>query len=179
MYIRVIGNSASGKTTLAKSLASKYNFELLHLDSIAFIPDSCFVKKSEEEILNDYIEFIKCCKDPYIIDGNYIDITSRVHIVPDLIIFTDLPIEQSTHNFKKHFEKFKNTSRPELPNLIETNPDDMVEWIESYKFRYEYFNNYVQQCQMINPNMDVLILTDMSEVKAVCNNPLLIDDFIR
>ncbi len=47
MKIRIIGNSGSGKTTVARKLSEHFSIPVLHMDSIAFIPNSDFVLKDK------------------------------------------------------------------------------------------------------------------------------------
>lgn len=176
MYIRILGNSASGKTTLAKSIAKQFNYKVFHLDAIAFNENSNFVKKSENDILNDYIQI--CQNNHIVIDGNYLEITKRYNRIPDIIILIDIPVEESLENFNNRFQQFLGKSRPELPGLVENNQEIMIEWIKSYPLRLENYRNMINIYQMQNINLEVITLSDMAEVVALCNNPDILENII-
>ncbi len=177
MYIRILGNSASGKTTLAHSLAEYYGFALLHLDSIAFVEASDFKRRDSNLILADYIDFCKGSTN-IIVDGTYLDITDQYPRVPDLIIMIDLPLEQVRYNFECRFKQYVNRSREELPNLIERDYDGTIAWINDYPNRLGTYNQVIQNYQIRNMQMEVLSLTDMPEVRALVNDPALLSDII-
>ncbi len=77
MYIRIIGNSCSGKTTLSKVLSAKLSYPLLHLDSIAFIPGVEFRRRSDDDILRDYSLFLNQNIDK-VVEGTYFDIHPKI-----------------------------------------------------------------------------------------------------
>ncbi len=178
MKIRIIGNSGSGKTTVARMLGEYFRIPVLHMDSIAFIPNSDFVLKEKELVRTDISKFVTY-NNKWIIEGNYISTIDAVYNVPDVLIFIDLPVEQALYNFQKRHEQFKGKSRPEHPNLIETDKQEMIEWISSYPQRRSKLTDYILQEQMQNPLVNILHLEDMGEVKAICNNPDLIEGFFK
>ncbi len=178
MKIRIIGNSGSGKTTIGKKLSEYFTIPVLHMDNIAFVPNSDFELREKELIQGDISTFVTV-NDRWIIEGNYTTIISEVYNIPDLIIFIDLPVEQSLYNFEKRHQEFLGRSRPELPNLIETDKEGMVDWINSYPQRRVELTDYVLQEQMQNPLVNILHIEDMGEVKALSNNPHLIEGFFE
>ncbi len=178
MKIRILGNSASGKTTVARSLGKYFNIAVLHMDSIAFIPNSDFVHRKKEEIRADISTFVTT-NNAWIIEGNYTSIIDTVYNVPDIIIFIDLPVEQSLYNFEKRHNQYKGKSRPEHPNLIETDKQGMIDWISLYPQQRTELTDYILQEQMQNPLVNILHIEDMGEVKALCNNPSLLEGFYQ
>lgn len=178
MKIRIIGNSCSGKTTLTRSLGQYFTIPILHMDGIAFIPNSDFELRDKAQIRADLSTFITT-NQKWIIEGNYLSTISAVYNVPDIIIYIDLPVEQSIYNFELRHEEFRGKSRPELPNLIETDKQEMIDWISDYPNRRSRMQNYIVQEQMQNPLVHILHIEDMGEVKALCNNPHLIAGFFE
>ncbi len=178
MKIRILGNSGSGKTTVARELGQYFNIPVLHMDSIAFIPNSDFVKREKEAIVADVSTFVTT-NNEWIIEGNYTSTISEVFNVPDIIVFIDLPVEQSLYNYEQRHLEFKGRSRPEHPGLIETDKQEMIDWINSYPERKPKFMNYVLEEQMQNPFVHILHIEDMGEVKALCNNPSLLEGFYQ
>ncbi len=176
MKIRILGNSGSGKTTVAKILGQHFNIPVLHMDSIAFVPNSDFVLREKDDMRADISTFVTA-NNTWVIEGNYTSTISEVFNVPDVIIFIDLPIDQSIYNYKQRHEEFKGRSRPEHPGLIETDSQEMIDWITSYPTRKSKFADYILQEQMQNPLVHILHIEDMGEVKALCNNPELLSGF--
>lgn len=83
--ILILGNGASGKTTLAKTLSTHLNIPLLHLDSVYWINgwkhnDRSFFSKSVNNFLN---------KEKWVIEGTpMFEIEKRISAA-DTIIFLD------------------------------------------------------------------------------------------
>lgn len=178
MKIRIIGNSGSGKTTVAREISKYFSIPVLHMDSIAFIPKSDFVLREKELIQTDISTFVTT-NDKWIIEGNYISTIAAVYNVPDVVIFIDLPVEQSLYNYEVRHQEFKGKSRPEHPGLIETDKQSMIDWIALYPNRKHKLTDYVLQEQMQNPLVNILHIEDMGEVIALCNNPHLIEEFFK
>ena len=68
MKIAIVGYSGSGKSTLARKLAELYQIDVLHFDTIQFLPD--WVIRSEDE-KNKLTEAFLDAHDSWLIDGNY------------------------------------------------------------------------------------------------------------
>ncbi|WOO88088.1 hypothetical protein RZE82_03940 [Mollicutes bacterium LVI A0039] len=176
MKIRILGNSCSGKTTLTTSLSKYYQINCLHMDAISFVPDTNFVRRDVELCHQDIAQFLQA-NNKWVIEGNYLSRLSKHFLYPDILICIDLPIEQSLCNYEKRFVEFKGKSRPELPNLIENDKQEMIDWIKSYPERKPRIQQYVLNEQLQNPFVHILHLEDMSEVIALCNNPEILLGF--
>ena len=68
MKIAIVGYSGSGKSTLARELARKYQIDVLHLDTVQFLPD--WKIRSDEEKKKITENFLDT-HDSWVIDGNY------------------------------------------------------------------------------------------------------------
>lgn len=68
MKIAIIGYSGSGKSTLAAFLGAKLGIEVLHLDTLHFLPG--WVERPPEEEQRLLAEFMDS-HESWIIDGNY------------------------------------------------------------------------------------------------------------
>lgn len=79
MKIMVIGYASSGKSTFAKRLSELYDYPLLHVDKIAFLPN--WVARERNLIEIDLREFMK--NENWVIDGLY------RHIAPERYDMTD------------------------------------------------------------------------------------------
>ena len=84
MKIVIIGFSGSGKSTLAKQLGMYYNLDVLHLDSVHFLPN--WVERSTEDMNKDVISFLDTHKN-WVIEGNYTKLDNRRFLEADIVIY--------------------------------------------------------------------------------------------
>lgn len=68
--ICIIGNCATGKSTLAQSLANKLDLPFCHLDQIAYIPYTDWQPRGKKLISRDHSVFLNINKK-WVIEGNY------------------------------------------------------------------------------------------------------------
>ena len=87
MRISIIGYSASGKSTLAKTLGEILNIPVLHLDKVNFLSNWIERDKSEsKKIVEDFIKN----NSEFIIDGVYSKFAFELRMkLSDKIIFLD------------------------------------------------------------------------------------------
>lgn len=86
MKIVVIGYAGSGKSTMSKRIAQKYNLPLLYLDCVHFLPNWGKREPQEErEIVSQFIND----NDDWIIDGNYFDVLfdERLEKADKIVVF--------------------------------------------------------------------------------------------
>ena len=128
MKIAVIGYSGSGKSTVAETLAKRYDIPLLHLDKVHWLPGWQERKNEEgqamvEAFLND--------NSDWVIDGNY----SRYHYErrlaeADQIILMQLPRLQCLFRAWKRAIKYKNKSRSSITEGCPEKLDgEFIAWI--------------------------------------------------
>ena len=85
--ILIIGNSGSGKTTFAKSLAKKLNLPLVHLDKLFWCGEWEHISRDEfDTILQEELD-----KDEWIIDGNFSRTIPHRLKYCDTVFYFDLP----------------------------------------------------------------------------------------
>ena len=68
MKIAILGYSGSGKSVLAQRLADKYGTDVLHFDTVQFLPN--WEIRAEEDKRRLTEEFLDS-HDRWVIDGNY------------------------------------------------------------------------------------------------------------
>lgn len=175
MRVRILGNSASGKSTLARKIGDYYNIETINLDKYAFIPNSDFIKRDKGDMVSDLSQILVNTTN-YVMDGNYISTTDSLMLFPTHIIYIDLPTEQNLYNLNCRYEQYKGTSRPDVPGCIESEPEhEMIDWINTYEERRGRMESYISSLCISHPEAMFLRLEDMGEVIALCNNPGLLE----
>lgn len=88
--ICVIGPVASGKSTLAACLADKIHVKPIHLDQLAFLPNSNWKRRDSDSFLALHNEAIK--QDGWVIDGNYSISLSQRLLTATSVVWLDLPL---------------------------------------------------------------------------------------
>ena len=112
MRITIIGNLASGKTTLARILSKEKNIQVTHVDSIQFLPG--LLIRPYKETIEILTEIHK--QQSWIIDGyGPLDILEKRFELCDQIIFLDPPIWKNY--FRLAIRQIKNifSPRKEMP----------------------------------------------------------------
>ena len=151
MKIRIIGNTGSGKTFLARSLSQKYSIQSFDLDDIFWRNTDAFSgeKRPPEErdaLLNDIFQ-----NEDWIIEGVYYSWCQNIFKDADVIyvlktplwlcrlriikrfIFRKLGIEKGRkESFSSFFrlikwsKKFKNKNLPEIQEILEKHKNKTI-----------------------------------------------------
>ena len=110
MKIVIMGYSGSGKSTLARKLGAHYGCEVLHFDSVQFLPG--WKIRDEEEKMAITKEFLDT-HDSWVIDGNYskLFLERRVQEA-DLIILMLFNRFHCLYRVTKRYFKYRNQTRP-------------------------------------------------------------------
>ncbi|WP_345830408.1 AAA family ATPase (plasmid) [Pantoea sp. BRR-3P] len=88
--ICIMGPSNSGKSTLAKAIASKTSLPLIHLDQLHHLPDTKWVPRKPEDFYRLHEEAVR--GEKWVIEGNYTKcIYSRLERATGLILL-DVPM---------------------------------------------------------------------------------------
>ena len=115
--IVVLGVSASGKSTFARSLATKIQLPLIHIDEIMWNPGWQYI--GDEETVRRIEEVSE--QDGWIIEG-YIEKGARVELFnkADTLLYLDYPAWLPALRYIKRWWQHRKDSRPELPGCPET-----------------------------------------------------------
>jgi adenylate kinase family enzyme len=140
----VIGNSGSGKTTVARALADHLDAAYLELDSLYHQPD--WTPMPEEEFRAKVAEVVS--GPAWVVDGNYSVIHDVVWPRADTIVWLDLPRWQVTSQVVRRTlarglrrQELWNGNRESLRNLLRRDRDvNIVLWSwtnhSAYRARY-------------------------------------------
>lgn len=127
----IMGNSSSGKSTLAIKLVTENNLAHLDLDVLAWLPTDPPERQSLAESHEKIKQFISENKS-WVIEGCYADLLALIAAEADELIFMDLPIEQCIANAK---------NRPWEPHKYESkaaqdaNLKMLINWVEEFPIR--------------------------------------------
>ncbi|MBR6773005.1 MAG: DNA topology modulation protein [Clostridia bacterium] len=128
MKISILGYSGAGKSTLARTLGGLYGLDVLHLDSVHFLP-GWVVRENEEKqrIVKAFLD----THDSWVIDGNYSKLSyDRRMESADLIVL--LLFNRITCLFRayRRYKSFKGTTRPDMGKGCNEKFDkEFVKWI--------------------------------------------------
>lgn len=112
MKIAVIGYSGAGKSTLARKLASFYGIDVLHFDSVHFLPGwEIRSREEKEQITREFLE----THQSWVIDGNYSKLYYEQRMEEaDMIIMLLFNRFACLHRVVKRYRKYKNSTRPDM-----------------------------------------------------------------
>ncbi len=144
--ILVLGNSGSGKSTMAKLIGEKLNIKVHHIDSYFWGPNWNPIPKTE---LKDCIrEIIK--NDSWVIDGNYsssLDIRLKE---ADTLIYLNYPTSLSLYRVIKRRIMYHNKTRPDMGEGCNEKIDlEFLKWIIGFKRK-----NRPKLMKLIEENFD-------------------------
>jgi adenylate kinase family enzyme len=139
--IVIFGNSASGKSTLAKQLSGSEDLSHLDLDTLAWAPTSPPERRSLEESRKE-IEIFLASNDGWVIEGCYSDLIELVLSHAGEVIYLDLPTEQCISNAEhRPWESHKYESK----EAQDQNLAMLIEWISQYSERKDTFSRAAHQ----------------------------------
>jgi adenylate kinase family enzyme len=139
--IVIFGNSASGKSSLAKKLASTQQLAHLDLDTLAWRPTSPPQRQSIDVSVAEINAFINQHQS-WVIEGCYSDLLTHTLAECSEMIFMNLPAELCIKNAK---------NRPWEPHKYESkaaqdaNLAMLIDWIAQYEQRNDTFSKSAHQ----------------------------------
>jgi adenylate kinase family enzyme len=134
--IIILGNSGSGKSSIAKKLCLKNGLAHLDLDTLAWLTETPPKRKPQSESQKEILHFISE-NEGWVIEGCYSDLLKIPLPSSNELIFMNLPVEMCIANAKK---------RPWEPHKYESkaaqdkNLDMLIEWISKYDERNDTFS---------------------------------------
>lgn len=112
MKIAIIGYSGSGKSTLAEKIGSRYGAEVLHLDTVQFMPGWEIRPAEEQEgIVSEFM----ASHTAWVIDGNYSKLLyERRMEEADIIIELVFGRISCLCRVVRRYLKYRNRTRPDM-----------------------------------------------------------------
>ena len=140
--IIVFGNSASGKSTLAKKLSLIHSLAHLDLDTLAWQENT---KSPTRRDVNESLALINAFTqehEEWVIEGCYGDLLTGIKDQANTAYFLDLPVALCVENAKKRpWEPHKYESKQaQDANLVM-----LIDWIKAYDTRQDSFSNTAHQ----------------------------------
>lgn len=136
--ILIFGNSASGKSTLAKQLAQSDNLAHLDLDLLAWQPTNPPTRTPLDDSRKAIEQFIQL-HTSWVIEGCYTDLLAMVEAASSEVIFMNLPVAQCIANAKSRpWEPHKYDSK----EAQDANLAMLIEWISQYESREDTFSKH-------------------------------------
>ena len=128
MKIAIMGYSGSGKSTLARELGEIYNAEVLHFDTVQFLPN--WEIRNQEEKIKITEEFMNT-HESWVMDGNYSKLFyERRAEEADIIILLLFNRFDCFRRAHKRYIQYKNTSRPDMTDGCNEKFDfEFMKWI--------------------------------------------------
>lgn len=141
MKIALIGYSGSGKSTLAQKLGKQYGAEVLHIDTVHWLPGWQERPREEKErIMEDFLN----AHDAWVIDGNYKKLSfDRRMEEADRIIFMAFNRFSCLWRVYKRYRTYKGKTRASMTEGCDEKLDrEFLTWIlrdgRSQKHRMAY-----------------------------------------
>ena len=132
----IFGNSASGKSSLARKLCQQFNAAHLDLDTVAWLPDSPPQRRCLSDS-GDLISKFVNANPHWVIEGCYSDLMQSLlpHITD--MVFMDLSIGDCIDNAKSRpWEPHKYPSKQQQDDNLAM----LIDWIAQYSQRNDTFS---------------------------------------
>lgn len=128
MKISIMGYSGSGKSTLARRLGEIYGADVLHFDTVHFLPDWEIRSTEDKERITE--EFMNT-HDAWVIDGNYSKLFYERRLQEaDVIILLLFNRFSCLYRVAKRYQKYRNTTRPDMAAGCNEKLDwEFVKWV--------------------------------------------------
>ena len=128
MKIAIMGYSGSGKSTLAQLLAEKFSIDVLHFDTVQFLPN--WEIRSDEEKMQITKEFMDT-HDSWVIDGTYSKLyyERRMEEADQIILLLFNRFSCFFRAFHR-YRTYRNQTRPDMAEGCQEKFDlEFMKWI--------------------------------------------------
>ncbi len=128
MKIAIIGYSGSGKSTLARKLGTAFQADVLHFDTVQFLPGwEIRTEENKKKITKEFLD----THDSWVIDGNYSQLFyERRMTEADIIIIILFNRFSCLYRVIRRYIKYKNTTRPDMGEGCNEKLDwEFLKWV--------------------------------------------------
>ncbi|MDO4460331.1 MAG: DNA topology modulation protein [Clostridia bacterium] len=128
MKIAILGHSGSGKSTLARKLGEHYKIEVLHLDTVQWMPNWTERPLEEKKTI---VENFMNTHDEWVIDGNYSNLYQERRLEEaDMIVEMLFGRFASFFRVLRRYKQYKGKTRPDMGEGCNEKVDaEFVKWI--------------------------------------------------
>ncbi len=131
MRISIIGNSGSGKSTIARSLAAMHGLATLDLDTVAWEPGKIAVARDPAVAAVDVMAFCEAASD-WVVEGCYANLIAATLQYSPVLLFVEPGVEACLANCRaRPWEPHKYESRQEQDEKLEF----LLAWVRDYYTR--------------------------------------------
>lgn len=134
--IIILGNSSSGKSSLASKIAELYQLSHLDLDTIAWESSSPPQRRIFSQSCQDIVTFMED-KTHWVMEGCYGDLISFVCGYADRLIFLNPSMETCINNCRQRPWEIHKYESLEAQNA---NLEMLIQWIQEYATRSDEFS---------------------------------------
>lgn len=128
MKIAIVGYSGSGKSTLARELAKIYQIDILHFDTVQFLPNwNIRGEEEKKRITKDFLD----THNSWVMDGNYSKLFYECRMAEaDVIIILLFNRFLCLYRAYRRYVQYKNTTRPDMAEGCKEKFDlEFAKWI--------------------------------------------------
>ncbi|MEC9484272.1 MAG: GNAT family N-acetyltransferase [Candidatus Izemoplasma sp.] len=162
----ILGASGTGKTTLCRMIANKYNLDMLHLDQMYWLKDWQNLSK---EAFNRKMNHYLTTHHRWAIDGNY---TNNAHFdkrlqLASTIIFLDYGTQAALKGIHERAEKYKYRTRSDMAEgCIEGIDQIFLQYVAFFDDKARKIKAYINQ---FKEDKNVLIFQSRQELMTWFN----------
>jgi len=155
MKIAILGYSGSGKSTLARELGALYGAQVLHFDTVQFLPGWEIRSLAEKQRLTQ--AFLDA-HDAWVIDGNYSKLSfDRRLAEADQIVLLLFNRFSCLYRVIRRYLCFRNATRPDMAQGCNEKLDwEFITWILWKGRTREVRDRFERVCRQYGPKVTVL-----------------------
>lgn len=161
MRVAIIGNSGSGKSTMARRLQREHSLAFLELDSIVWEPGKIAVLRDEAAIEGDLNRFLRE-NDSWVIEGCYGELVRKALAEkPELIFLNPDECVCVENNRRRPWEPHKYASKEAQDAMLE----NLLLWVRGYYRRDDQWSLAAHRAifdAYQGPKKEIRVLDDLS-----------------